>query len=93
MVFQGLAPSFWGPSSDAYGRRPILIATLLVYVVANIGLALSRNFATLMAFRGIQAVGSSATIAIGAGVIGDFATAAERGGFLGTFGGSKSALV
>lgn len=65
MLFQGLAPSFWGPLADVYGRRPIFLGTLLVYIISNIGLGLSKNFATLMAFRGVQAIGSSATIAIG----------------------------
>jgi MFS family permease len=89
MVFQGLAPSFWGPLADKYGRRPIFISTLIVYLGANVGLALSKNYATLMVFRGIQAVGSSATIAVGAGTIGDIAMAGERGGLLGIFSGSK----
>jgi multidrug resistance protein len=89
MVFQGLAPSFWGPISDSYGRRPVLIATLIVYLLANLGLALSKDFATLMLFRGLQAVGSASTIAIGAGVIGDVALGSERGGFMGLFGGIR----
>ena len=89
MIFQGLAPSFWGPLADSYGRRPVLLATLVVYLIANVALALPGNFAVLMAFRGLQAVGSSSTIAIGAGVIGDIATAGERGGFMGLFGGSR----
>ncbi|CCX34920.1 Similar to Probable transporter AQR1; acc. no. P53943 [Pyronema omphalodes CBS 100304] len=89
MVFQGLAPSFWGPLADKYGRRPIFISTLIVYLGANVGLALSKNYATLMVFRGIQAVGSSATIAVGAGTIGDIAMAGERGGLLGIFSGIR----
>jgi len=89
MVFQGLAPSFWGPLADSYGRRVILISTLLVYVFANLGLALVKNFSMLMVFRGVQAVGSASTIAIGAGVIGDIALASERGGFMGLFGGIR----
>jgi MFS family permease len=44
----------------------------------------------LMSFRALQAVGSASTIAIGAGVIGDVASAGERGGFMGLFGGRKS---
>jgi MFS family permease len=88
MIFQGLAPSFWGPLADKYGRRPIFISTFCVYIGANVGLALSKNYATLMVFRGIQAIGSSATIAIGAGTIGDIAYAGERGGLLGIFSGS-----
>jgi hypothetical protein len=90
MLFQGLAPSLWGPLADNYGRRPVLLCTLVVYVLANLGLALSSSFPTLMVFRGVQAVGSASTIAIGAGIIGDISVAAERGGFMGLFGGSES---
>lgn len=89
MTFQGLAPSFWGPIADSIGRRPVLISTLIVYIIANIGLALTRNFAGLMVLRALQAIGSSSTIAIGAGVIGDIATGQERGGFMGVFGGIR----
>jgi MFS family permease len=90
MLFQGLAPSFWGPLADSYGRRPIFLSTLILYIGACVGLALSPNFAVLMTFRALQAIGSSSTIAIGAGVIGDIAVAGERGGFMGLFGGSMS---
>lgn len=93
MLFQGLSPSFWGPLADNYGRRPVLLCTLAVYVLANLGLALSSSFPSLMAFRGIQAIGSASTIAIGAGIIGDVSVASERGGFMGLFGGSESDQV
>ncbi|KAK6607056.1 major facilitator superfamily transporter [Botrytis cinerea] len=81
MIVQGLAPSFWGPISDTKGRRITFMGTFIVYLASNIGLALSDNFATLMVFRAIQAAGSAATIAVGAGVIGDITTPKERGVF------------
>jgi len=62
MVSQGIAPSIWGPLSDNRGRRIAFIGTFLVYMAANICLAFSNNFALLMVFRAIQAVGSSATL-------------------------------
>jgi len=65
MIFQGLAPSFWGSWADTVGRRPIFIGTFLVYLASNIALALSPNLSVLMAFRAFQAIGSSATISIG----------------------------
>jgi len=65
MLVQGIAPSIWGPISDARGRRPVFIGTFIVYILANIGLALSPNFALLMMFRALQAAGSAATISIG----------------------------
>jgi MFS family permease len=92
ILFQGPAPSFWGPHADNYSRRLVPLCTLAVYVLANLGLALSSSLPTLMIFRGIQAVGSASTIAIGAGIIGDISGAAERGGFIGLFGGSGPIL-
>ncbi|OCK78725.1 putative efflux pump antibiotic resistance protein [Lepidopterella palustris CBS 459.81] len=89
MIVQGIAPSFWGPLSDTTGRRPIFIGTFIVYLISNVGLGVSRNFAMLMFFRGLQAAGSAATISIGAGVIGDITTSAERGGLIGVFGGIR----
>ncbi|KAG9233736.1 major facilitator superfamily domain-containing protein [Amylocarpus encephaloides] len=86
-VVQGLSPSFWGPLSDTKGRRITFICTFLVYSAANIGLAFSNNFTSLMVFRGIQAAGCSATTSVGAGVIGDITTSKERGSLIGIFGG------
>ncbi|KAK4237439.1 hypothetical protein C8A03DRAFT_16018, partial [Achaetomium macrosporum] len=31
MVFQGIAPSFWSPLSDSWGRRPVYLATFTIY--------------------------------------------------------------
>ncbi|KFZ25296.1 hypothetical protein V502_00220 [Pseudogymnoascus sp. VKM F-4520 (FW-2644)] len=84
MVAQALAPSFWGPLSDTRGRRVTFIWTFVVYIAANLGLALSTGFVPLMVLRGMQAAGSAATISIGQGLISDIATPSERGPFTGT---------
>ncbi|CAI7645964.1 unnamed protein product [Penicillium pancosmium] len=89
MIVQGIAPSFWGSFSDVIGRRSIFIGTFIVYMISNIALGVSKNYAQLMAFRAIQAAGSAATISIGAGVIGDITTSAERGSLIGIFGGVR----
>lgn len=65
MIAQGIAPSFWGSLSDVIGRRVIFIGTFLVYILANILLGITQNYGELMAFRVLQATGSSATISIG----------------------------
>ncbi|KAG8420288.1 hypothetical protein J3459_011193 [Metarhizium acridum] len=85
LVFQGLAPSLWGPISDVKGRRSAYICTFLVFLGACIGLAETKNYATLIVLRCLQSTGSASTIAIGAGVIGDITTRAERGGYMGIF--------
>ncbi|KAI0101086.1 MFS general substrate transporter [Daldinia grandis] len=85
LVFQGLAPSLWGPISDVKGRRIAYVFTFLVFLGACIGLAETKNYATLIVLRCLQSTGSASTIAIGSGVIGDITTRAERGGFMGIF--------
>ena len=65
MIVQGLTPTFWGSISDVTGRRPVFVGTFIVYLIANIVLAVSTNYAELMVFRALQAAGSAATISIG----------------------------
>lgn len=77
MVVQGIAPSFWGPWSDLYGRRIIFISTLIVYVAANLALSFTVNYPMLLVLRGVQAAGSATTISIGTGVISDIAEPGE----------------
>jgi MFS family permease len=85
LIFQGIAPSIWGPLSDAKGRRLAYICTFLVFLGACIGLAQTRNYTTLIVLRAMQSTGSASTIAIGSGVVSDITTRAERGGFMGIF--------
>ncbi|KAI5458927.1 major facilitator superfamily domain-containing protein [Mariannaea sp. PMI_226] len=85
LVFQGIAPSLWGPVSDVKGRRVAYLCTFVVFLGACVGLANTRNYATLVILRCLQSTGSASTIAIGSGVIGDITTRAERGGFMGIF--------
>lgn len=65
LIIQGISPLIWGSLSDALGRRPIYIASFTVYIIANIALSFSPNFAVLLLFRGLQAAGSASTVSIG----------------------------
>lgn len=85
LIFQGIAPSFWGPVSDVRGRRVAYACTFVVFLGACIGLAETKNYATLIVLRCLQSTGSASTIAIGSGVISDITTRADRGGFMGIF--------
>lgn len=56
LVFQAVTPSFFGSMSDSFGRRPIYVGTLIVYMGANIGLALMPTSAywLLLVLRALQ---------------------------------------
>ncbi|CAH0057338.1 unnamed protein product [Clonostachys solani] len=83
LIFQGIAPSFIGNFSDSYGRRPAYVICCVIYLAANIGLALQNSYAALLVLRCVQSCGSSATIALGSATAADMVTRAERGKYLG----------
>jgi multidrug resistance protein len=86
MVFQGLAPTVFGDLADMAGRRPAYILAFIIYLGANVGLALQNSYATLFILRCLQSTGSSGAIALGYGVVADVATSAERGKYMGMVG-------
>lgn len=57
----GVAQIVHGPLSDRFGRRPTLIVSLLIYVVANVLCAISQSFALLLAARVLGGVAIAAT--------------------------------
>ena len=82
-IFQGLAPSVIGSLADSAGRRPAYTICFIIYIGANIGLALQNQYAALFVLRCIQSSGSSGTIALSSGIVSDIATVSERGKYLG----------
>ncbi|KAF5615591.1 major facilitator superfamily transporter [Fusarium tjaetaba] len=47
----GTGPLIFAPLSETYGRNPVYRSTLLLFVLFNIGCALSPNVAALLVFR------------------------------------------
>jgi MFS transporter, DHA1 family, multidrug resistance protein len=68
-VFFSLATLVWGPLSDKYGRRPILIIGLTGYAIASLLCAASLNVYHLMLFRVLQAVGGGAASAVAMAIV------------------------
>ena len=62
---------FHGAISDAIGRKPVMVAGMLVYALASVGAALSTSFALLLACRGLQGVCAGAGLVVGRAVIRD----------------------
>ncbi|ODN72868.1 hypothetical protein L202_08295 [Cryptococcus amylolentus CBS 6039] len=87
LIFQAITPSIFGSMSDSFGRRPLYIATLIVYLCANIGLAVMPTSAywLLLILRALQSTGGSAVVSIGFGCISDFAEPRERGRYAAWF--------
>ncbi|HSV79549.1 MAG TPA: Bcr/CflA family efflux MFS transporter [Ramlibacter sp.] len=61
----------YGPLSDAFGRRRVLMAGLGLYVLASAAAALAPNLAFLLCARLFQSLGSCAGVAIGRAIVRD----------------------
>ncbi|WP_348980958.1 multidrug effflux MFS transporter [Desulfosporosinus sp. BG] len=70
-IFYAAATLLWGPLSDKYGRRPILIIGLILYTTASVLCALSTNVYQLIGFRILQAVASGAVTSVASAVVKD----------------------
>ena len=60
-----------GPLSDALGRRPVMMAGVVLFILASIGCALSTSLPMLLAFRALQGVSAGVGMIVGRAVIRD----------------------
>ena len=77
---------FWGKLSDIYGRKPMFMIGIVIFLAGSALSGLSQNMTELIAFRGIQGIGAGSLFPIALAVIGDLFTPAERGKYQGLFG-------
>lgn len=76
----------YGKLSDLYGRRPMLLIGITLFLIGSVASGLSQSMGQLILFRGIQGLGAGALFPIALAVIGDLFTPAERGKYQGLFG-------
>ena len=77
---------FYGKLSDLYGRKPMLMIGVTIFLIGSALSGLSQNMGMLIFFRGVQGLGAGALFPIALAVIGDLFTPAERGKYQGLFG-------
>ncbi len=66
-----------GPISDSRGRRPVLLASLVVFTIGSICCALSPTIEILIASRFLQACGACGSVVLGRAVVRDSRTGPE----------------
>ena len=73
-----IAP-LYGKVSDIHGRRPVLMAGILLFVAGSVACALAPSMLVLILARGLQGVGGGGLIAMGQTIMADMVSPRERG--------------
>jgi EmrB/QacA subfamily drug resistance transporter len=76
----------YGKLSDLFGRKPLLMIGISLFLLGSILSGLSQEMWQLILFRGIQGLGAGALFPISLAIIGDLFTPRERGKYQGLFG-------
>lgn len=77
LVSFGLMSPFWGPLSDAVGRRPVMLGGLVAYAAASVGCALAPSLPVLLACRVLQGLFVGGGVIVSRTVIRDVFEGAE----------------
>ena len=62
---------FYGPMSDRYGRKPVLMLGLAIFLVGTIGALISQSFELLLAARLIQGIGAASPRVVAVAIVRD----------------------
>lgn len=61
MIGFGSTQIFYGPLADRFGRRPVMLAGLLLYIATSLAASLATTFVTMIAARTLQGMAAAAS--------------------------------
>ena len=78
LLAQAVVVPLYGKFADLFGRKPIMLLGIGLFLVGSILCGLAWNMASLILFRAVQGLGAGAVQPIGMTIVGDIYTVAER---------------
>jgi EmrB/QacA subfamily drug resistance transporter len=86
LVAATISGPLYGKLSDLFGRRPIFVLGVSIFLVGSLLSGISQEMWQFIGSRGFQGLGAGALFPISIAIIGDIFAPSERGKYLGFFG-------
>ena len=95
LLTQAVLVPIYGRLADIFGRKPVLLFGIGIFLVASILCGVAWSMVSLIAFRGMQGIGAGAIIPMTTTIVGDLYEPADRGRIQGYISGvwGVSAIV
>lgn len=96
LLIQTITIPIYGKLADLFGRKPILIFGIIVFLIGSAACAGAWNMVSLIGFRGLQAIGAGAIMATVNTIAADIYTLEERAkiqGWLSSVWGVSAFLI
>jgi EmrB/QacA subfamily drug resistance transporter len=75
----------YGKLSDLYGRKPLFLTAITIFVVGSVSCAFATSMYQLAAFRALQGLGAGGLFSLALTIIGDIVAPRERARYQGYF--------
>ncbi|GAA5087128.1 hypothetical protein GCM10025760_07790 [Microbacterium yannicii] len=93
LIVSTISTPIYGKLSDIFGRRPLFIIAIVIFVIGSILAAFATSMLELAAFRAVQGLGAGGLMSMPLAIMGDILAPRERakyqGYFLAVFGVSS----
>ncbi|MBN9633415.1 MAG: MFS transporter, partial [Actinobacteria bacterium] len=85
LILSTISTPIYGKLSDIFGRRPLFIIAIVIFIVGSILASFSTSMLELAAFRAIQGLGAGGLMSMPLAIMGDMLAPRERAKYQGYF--------
>ena len=85
LILSTISTPIYGKLSDIFGRRPLFIIAILIFIAGSVLASFSTSMLELAAFRAIQGLGAGGLMSMPLAIMGDMLAPRERAKYQGYF--------